>query len=650
MAPSVRFLVHRIRVPVPRGRDPYVNARLVSLGVDRCGAERFWISSCNFTSGSLGVAISEEGEHRLYPLNKPIIGYCYTAAAENPETVWLCVGLNQVARLDLRTGRYRLYKTGSEPAFVCCGGRFDPDTRNFFAVGYLDRGGVDGTTAIEFDTRSRKAVVHRDIGPDQFMYCCLRQPDGAYVGSTVCPGFTLVHWDPRRGMVKTLPVQGPDGKPLTSGPSFFIDDDDGRIYFPSQGWYSPKNRVFDPSGPRPEREMTWFERHGREALGCEGDGAGGSRFCIWNLDTGKVRNVATVPACSAQGATRSRNGKLISVNLYGEFRRHDLATGRMELFRRLPTDSLQPVDHVMRMTPDRLIGSNFITQRFWQINLKTGKGFDCGRAAPGGGQVQKFWKIGKKVYLTSYTTGNLMEFDPDRPPNFPENPCVVAEPPESMRPVAFANDSRFLYYSSNAHYGHLGCTVTRYDTRTGLYRYRVNPFPGQAIRSLWLDARRGELFGHTTFRADCDSCPSTANYTGHVRLRAEDLAVLEALALPSGLSAEGILGPLDSRRLLCRYQHEGQPRLVAVALDGFGAPAPADLRELPVKANAILYAGRPGHFVLQIDESLELWDLRCDRLIRTLCREKGIRRVSLQGRDLLLVRARDILLWENVLD
>ncbi len=386
--------VNRIRVPIPPGRDPYVNARLISLGVDRHGVERFWISSCNFNSGSLGVAVSEDGEHRLYPLNKPVISYCYTAAAENPEVVWLCVGLEQVARLDLRTGRYRLYKTGAEPAFVCCGGRFDPDTRKFFAVGYLNRGGADGTTAIAFDTRSCKAVVHRDIGPDQHMRCCLRQPDGTYLGSTVCPGFTFVHWDPREGTVKTLPVQGSDGQPVTSAPSFFVGDDDGRIYFQNRGWYSVKTNVFDSNGPRPEREMTWFERHGREVLGSEEDSAGNCLFCVWDLATGKVRQIATIPACTTQSATRSRNGKLISVNLYGEFRRHDIETGRMELFRRLPTDSLQSVDNVMRMTPDRLIGSNFITQRFWQINLKTGKGFDCGRAAPGRGQVQKFW--GKK--------------------------------------------------------------------------------------------------------------------------------------------------------------------------------------------------------------------------------------------------------------
>lgn len=87
MPSAAKFSIsaNRIRVSIPRGRDPYVNARLISLGVDRRGQERVWISSCNFTSGSLGAVSGEDGACRLYPLNKPIIGPQIRSVAEFDE-------------------------------------------------------------------------------------------------------------------------------------------------------------------------------------------------------------------------------------------------------------------------------------------------------------------------------------------------------------------------------------------------------------------------------------------------------------------------------------------------------------------------------------------------------------------------------------
>ncbi len=641
-----------IRVRVPKGRDPFVNARLIALGRDVHGRERFWISSCNGVTGSTGALINEDGAFRLYRLGKPRIMYCYSAAPENEDTLWLCVGLSQLARLNLKTGAYRLYPTGAGNAFVCCGGRLDPATGKFFALGYLDCGGADGTTAVSFDVKSRKAVVHRKAAPDQFMYACQRNQDGTYTGLAVCPGASLIHWDPRTETLEHLRIS--DQYPSIKAPGLFITDDRDRPYFPGQGWYDLRTRSFATGGPKPEREATWFERHGNLVLGCEGDSSGNAAVYVWDLATGKVRQVTAIPACYTQGITLANSGKLISVNIYGEFRRHDLATGRLELFRRLPSDSVQPVDHVLRFSRDRLLGSNFITQRFWEINLKTGKGTDCGKAAPGGGQVQHFWKIGGKVYLTSYTTANLLEYDPARPPNFPENPHVVAEPPESMRPVAFADDGRRLFYASNAHYGKLGCTVTRYDTRAGHYIFKVNPIKDQNIHSLWLDRRRKILLGHTSFHADCDSCPPATDVTSHVRLRAGDLAVLAAIPLPNAIQAGGILGPLDASRLLCQYHAilEGQPRqlcLAAIDREKFPAPDGAQLRPAPEATRQIIYAGKPGLFVLWRGPAVELWDLRrrqCRKLFR---KDSQVRGVKVQGRSLYLIRPRDILVLDNAL-
>lgn len=640
-------------VRLPKGRDPFVNARLVSLGAGARGREKFWISSCNMVAGSTGVVIDEDGSFRLYRLRRPTIKYCYSAAAEDENTLWLSVELSRVARLDLATGSYTLHDTGSEPAFVCCGGRFDPDSGKFFALGYLGRGGTDGTTAVSVDTKTRKAVVHRDVAPDQFMYSCHRHPDGSYTGLVVCPGASLVRWNPRSETVESIRIAQETS--LHDGHPMFITDELGRAYFPGRGWYCLETRAFVPRGPRPEREATWFERHGRLAIGTVADALGSASVFAWDMDSGKVREITTIPSCTAHGITMSGSGKLISVNLVGEFRRHDLASGRLELFRRLPTDTVQPVDHLLRLDRDRLIGSTFITQRFWEVNIRTGRGYDCGRAAPGGGQVQHFWKLGKRVFITSYTTAKLLEYNPARHPNFPENPCVVAEPPDSMRPVAFADDGRRLFYSSNRPYGSLGCTVTRFDTRTGLSRFAVNPLPGESIRSLWLDRQRGVLLGHTTFHADCQSCPPATDHTSHVSFSAGDLSLLGASPLPPSIMADAILGPLDAGRLLCQYRCKaperkpGQLQLAAVDRVSFVPPAESELRPAPEGTRQVLYAGRPGAFLVWRGNAVELWDMRPWRPLKTIFRDRAIRRLQVQDRSLYAIRKRDIVILDGVL-
>lgn len=57
----------QLRIRIPKGPDPFINAQFVSLGCDKQGRERFWISSCNGGRGSTGVVIDEEGEHHAAP-------------------------------------------------------------------------------------------------------------------------------------------------------------------------------------------------------------------------------------------------------------------------------------------------------------------------------------------------------------------------------------------------------------------------------------------------------------------------------------------------------------------------------------------------------------------------------------------------------
>jgi hypothetical protein len=650
-----------IRVRIPKSRDPFINAGLISLGADRRGRERFWISSCNGSQGSTGIVIDEEGNYRLYRLNKPIIDYCYCAAAENGDTLWLSVGLAQVARLNLKTGAYTLYPTGAGKAFVCCGGAFDRDTGKFFSLGFLNDSEGHGTTAVSFDVKTKKAVVHPDVTPDEFMYTCHRHPDGTYIAPVVCPGISLLQWNPK---TETMTHQRLfDQQSISSGHPLWIVDDQGRPYFPGRGWYDIQTQTYMTDGPKPEREAMWFQRQGNQAIGYEAEPNGGAVVYAWDLSTGKVRKVVSIPVCYAQSIRLSRTGKLVSFNTYGEFRRHDIATGRLELYRRPPTDAVQSGFRSLRLNRDRLIGAGFITQRFWEANLKTGQGMDCGQAAPGGGQVEHFWKIGGKVYLTSYGTGNLLEYDPKRPPGFPENPHVVAEPPHSMRPTTYAEDGRNLYYACNQHYGKLGATVTKYDTRTGSYLFHTDPIKDQSIFKIWLDRRRQTVLCHTTFRADGNSCPPTTDITYHLRLNAADLSVIDSAPLPRLIHASGIIGPLDQKTFLCKYDAEvdgkpWQPYLAVIDREQFTPPVAGQLLEPPpgMWSSAadlwhakIMYAGRPGLFVLYREKAVELWDMRKWKCLKRFVKDPHVLHLDVQGRSIYLSRARDIVILEDVL-
>lgn len=640
-----------VKVGLPKGRDPFVNARLQTLSGDEQGRERYWITSVNGSQGSTGVLITEDGEYRLYRFKKPFVQYAYSSGQEDPNTLWLCVNLTHMARLDLRTGNSTHYPTGAPGGFVCGGGVLDPATDKFFAIGYV---GEKGTTAISFDIRTKQCKVHYQAAPDQFLYSCQRLPDGTYVGLVVCPGASIVHWDPRAETVTPVRVVEPEsGKDVLQGAHpRFVMDEQNRLYLPGRGWYDFSTRAF-VDGPRPEKEANWIVRQGRQVFGCDTQ-LGEGHVYGWDLDTGKVRHITAIPSCYAEGITLSRNGKLISINITGEFRRHDPATGRMELYRRLPTEAVNGVDHILRLDRNRLLGSYFITQRFWEINLKTGHGFDCGRAAPGGGQIQNFWKVGKKVYMTSYTTGTLMEYDPSQHPHFPENPHVVAEPPHSMRPVAFAQDGRFLYYASNAEYGQLGGTLTRYDAKTGLYRYQVNPIKDQAIWSMWLDKPRGVLLAHTTFRSDCNSCPAPNQTTHHARIRAEDLSLVESFAFPDNMHVGGILGLLDRRRLLGCYWYSNsdkplRPHLAPIDLARFTPPEDKQLILQPAEWRSIRYGGRPGIFVILTLRGVELWNLATWTRISVLKADKTVYRIQVQDRSVYLFRPRDLVILENAL-
>jgi len=106
---------------------------------------------------------------------------------------------------------------------------------------------------------------------------------------------------------------------------------------------------------------------------------------------------------------------LVAVSLYGDFTRprrpHRRPRGGPPPARRRRRPRRLPAPH----RPRPRAGTPFITQRFWEVDFRTRRGRDCGRATSGVGEVLQTWSLRGKVYLASYTRGELVEYDPAAP-------------------------------------------------------------------------------------------------------------------------------------------------------------------------------------------------------------------------------------------
>jgi len=638
-----------LHVPIPKSRDPFVNACLVSLGVDPRGVERFWISTWNDNVGCMGLVIDETGDYRIYRFGERFAGF-YSVAQEDERTLWLCGFLDTVVRLDLTSGKRRSFETGMPNSLVFQGMTLDRRTKKLFAASFT----WTDLAAFSFDTRGSKTVkTYRNFTPEHYMRFSFPSGDGTHSFVMQCPGISLVHWDPGNERVeRTAVIDGAAGSEELRGTMRLIADDAGRRYFPSRGWFDPITRSFDPDGPRPEKEMCWFARRGSLAFGANTENSN-AHVAVWDLKTGRVKTLCTMADSSAQNVNLTASGKILCVSVYGVFTLHDAQTGVLENTRMLPTDAVGRVDCLRRIDRRRLLGTPFITQRFWEADVATGLGYDCGRAAPGAGEVLLTWKIRNKVYLAAYTGGELVEYDPKVHPHFPENPHVVADPPRGMRPVAQADDGRNIFYSSSAPYGKLGSTLTKYDTKTGRATYAENPLPAQQIRSLWHDRRTGTLIAGTTLEADCASCPPAAEVCCVARLDAGDLSVIASRPAPKGFSLAHVVGPLDTHTWLCAlgagWRVDASARWFPLDGETLDIPDEADLLNFPDGMRQIVYCGRAGRFLLLVHDRVELWDMRENTRLGPLAQYPKIQQVIVQDSSVYIVRPNEIVILEDCL-
>lgn len=242
------------------------------------------------------------------------------------------------------------------------------------------------------------------------------------------------------------------------------------------------------------------------------------------------------------------------VTLSGVALRYDTRTRRTD---RIDLESSGPMTaHALCPVPDRkiIVGAPFINQRFWVVDVETGDGEDCGRAAPGGGQInQIIWEpITRRVLQSSYTTSSVTAFDPEARPDWPDNPRVLASAQHEgqMRPTGLVHDGRYVWMATSPEYGHLGGALSRIDPTTGdilVWRHLVRD---QKVNSVQVDPNRRRVYCGTEIFADANSAPPTQTTGRLVAFDTVSLTVHRSQAIHDGEGAARVQVVLASGEVL----------------------------------------------------------------------------------------------------
>ncbi|MGW3951901.1 hypothetical protein ACWEKM_13375 [Streptomyces sp. NPDC004752] len=633
------------RLPIPRTRDPFINTPLLALAHGDGVPRRYWISTWNAASGSTGALVDEHGNARVYRFEPPHSGF-YSAAQVDDDTLMLCGDLSRVVRLTLSSGAVDVYETGAPPGLVFKGMACDPVSGKLYAAAL----GSGARSSLSFDYRNGvTAAIHTDVTPDHYTKASFANGDGTYTIAVGSPGLTLLRWDPATDSVEALALQRQEPPVLDwshfQGLDRLIDDGQGRMFLPGWGWYDPKQRKI-VDGPDPQIDMTWFGRIDETAWGVRSDGSH-AEVARWNIKTGEISQVCSIPDLAGEGIVLSDNGKIVAVNIYGDFFQFDGWSGALEMTLRLPTDAGGLVYHLRRVDHDRLLGAPFITQRFWELRLSDGTSADLGRAAPGAGEVKLSWSIGGKIYFAAYVGGVLTAYSPDERAAFPENPRVVAATPNGMRPTAGTDDGTRLFFACSHSYGQLGCTLTRYDTATGRAGYRDDPLPGLAIRTLLWDAGTSSLLAGTSIDGDNMSAPRALERPAIVRVDPESMLPIERYDLDGPADEVSLVGRISDDSYLCvAHLGLGQKRWFTFSAAAPAMPGVSDMSPLPEGSGDFIATSRPGMFIRATGGRFDLWDMRDGRLVATLYEGTDVDRCFTQDNTVYLATHREIILIE----
>lgn len=641
-------MIEVIKRDLPFTRDPFINAQVVRAGVDPVtGEDRFWSSTWNSNSGSIGALFTASGQNKIFRFDKSRkqFGF-YGASYQENDVMWLSCFLDQVTRLDLVSGETVSYDTGLPHELSFSGFTYDEKTKKIFVCAYcqcdMKRKGF------VFDTVTCKTVkVFEDIPlkNNQLRYS-LKNNDGTYTLANMIPNVELLIWNPENDELNIT-----DCYPAENMNHYFtiVNDSQGNVYLPYYGWISPKTKEFLP-GPKAPSEACWFAMRDNTVYGAQWTkGVGGCNLVRWNMKENHVETFGYVPDAMSYQFELTKDGKIVAFNVYGFFYKIDPATGAVETSKMFDTDSVGHVDCLCRIDENRLLGTPFITQRFFEMNIRENKGLDMGRATGGVGEVLAVIPFKDKIYMASYTQGYMTEYDPKFPARFPENPRSVVEPPApAMRPVGYCTDHDSVYYSCSHEYGFLGSMTIKYTPESGKTVFLDNPLEHHMIRSMFYDSGANTVIAGTTYDADCRSCPPVDDNSYIVKFDPSSLKVTDKVYAPVKTVTTEIKGVMHNGDYLVALHtgrglqyaviniHEFVPRLYQPKTEDFS-----------LEKCSLYYTGRPGYFITYHDGVLGLWNSKTEKQEKTIRNVKGFYKIHVQNNSIYLIYDTFVEIIEN---
>lgn len=627
---------------VPPTRDPFINTPLIPAGHDPAsGAERFFISTWNANVGCTCALVDTLGKSRIYRIDKANFGYAgcgaYSAYLTDPDTIWMVSEIARPLRLTLSTGEYEFFDSGAQPGLVFAGMQFDANTNKFLAISCQH----ERICALSFDVKKQQtAKIYRNFSAATYSHGGFPNPDGKTYTMRMSIGHSaLCQWDP---VAETLIERCLIDERAECFKVAY--DAEGRVYLPYTGWLDTTD--YSISAERmPERECCWFGRIENTVYGVTGEQTE-AEILAWDLNTGKVTTLCTFPDSGHGCAALTESGEIMVVNVYGVVYQFSTKDGSLLMTKELDSTAQGRLDCLLKVNEHLILGTPYITQRFWLVDTESGDGCDAGRAAPGAGEVLQVWNLCGKVYMATYTKGVLTAFDPSKCISYPENPCVVAEPSNSMRPFAKAQDDTCLYYSSNHPYGQYGCQLTRYNAVTGQAFYKEDPVPLQEITSLLMCD--GFLLGATTTAADSDCLEPKTDRCYFVRIDPTTLEVTHKTETEQGCEWAQLLGMVNEDTCLVSTRTTDKTvttKLYSLSRDSFSDYA------LPEGSAFQRSAEIPGLFLLSRGNTLELWRLTETEAvyIKELAELTDVYAVHTNDDSVLLATPREIHLLDHVL-
>lgn len=512
-AAATRSLKVRHRFPVPHVRLPVGNTELAIL--KRSGQPTLLAAAAYSNLSTQIVLVDLEGNHRLLPFPQGRGGWLMKADVGPDANGNLICGCNDLLRIDPWTGKWEILAKDIIPNDGIWGG-------GVFEKHIVCGGSTpDGTLAFWERATGRVVKSVAPVHPKAFYtYNVVQAPDGAYVAQSALPEAVLLRIDPGDLSFTARTLEHLGGAKSTFGAQFVAPDvlylHDGErallLKYPSMELLR--------EAPAPDGLKGWSRRTALRGGRVLAWGNGANNFYELDAERGRWTPLLDRPLLphdadrpeSVDAFACLDDGSLCGLTRAGLLFRVPPGARKAE------TKQLHIAGphngQAMRVASSsgfrKAYGSSHVLQRFWEVDLETGAGRDGGDSGPGGGQVNDMlWdEKRRKLYMASYTSCTLVEYDPAKGGAYPQNPRVLARVGHGqMRPLQLLAQGDHAWMTTSPLYGTLGGALVRIDLDSGATDVFRNEtlLPAQTPSKMLLAPGGRALYLSSTIHGDCDS-------------------------------------------------------------------------------------------------------------------------------------------------